>query len=207
MAGRSIRGGQDLRKARNKRAVGRKILIVTEGLKTEPQYFEGLSKLLNARAVQVISVRPVGLGKDPLSVVREAVARRAREQRGGDPYDETWCAVDVDSHQSLEAACNLARQEGISLAISSPCFEIWLLWHYANHAAWISGSEALELLKSRHGFAGKNLPANFPFPQYEAAALRAAACPPNPVAHRPPNPHSSVALLVGVLRAASMRIE
>ncbi|WP_372495848.1 RloB family protein [Kitasatospora humi] len=184
---------------------GKKILIVTEGIKTEPQYFEGLARHLNSRAIQVISVRPVGLGKDPLSVVKEAITRRAREQRAGDPFDATWCAVDVDNHQSLEAACSLARKEGVSLAISNPCFEIWLLWHFADQTTWIAGAEALARLKERHGFSGKNLPEAFPFSTYEEAIRRAMHCKSTSVPHRPPNPHSSVALLADVLRQSSMR--
>ncbi|MER7769608.1 RloB family protein [Kitasatospora sp. NPDC096140] len=180
-------------------------MIVTEGIKTEPQYFEGLARHLNSRAIQVISVRPVGLGKDPLSVVKEAVTRRAREQRAGDPFDATWCAVDVDNHQSLEAACSLARKEGVSLAISNPCFEIWLLWHFADQTTWIAGAEAFARLKERHGFSGKNLPEAFPFSTFENAIGRAMRCESTYVPHRPPNPHSSVALLADVLRQSSMR--
>ncbi|MFB7378727.1 RloB family protein [Kitasatospora purpeofusca] len=196
MRGRHVRGADGLRKSRNSRAAGRKILIVTEGVRTEPQYFEGLAKNLNARAVYVTSVKSVGLGKDPLSVVKEAISRRSNDKRIGDPFDEVWCVVDVDQHASLEDACSLARREGISLAVSSPCFEIWLIWHYSDHFAWISTAGALEKLKSKHGFTGKILPDNFPFGAHEDAIRRADGCAPVSVPHKPPNPHSSVARLV-----------
>ncbi|MFF2630055.1 RloB family protein [Kitasatospora griseola] len=201
----NTRGARELRKSRDGRVAGKKILIVTEGIRTEPFYFDKLAKYLNSRAVRVISVKPVGLGKDPLSVVMEAVARRSRERLTGDPFDATWCVVDVDDHHSLEDACTLARKEGISLAISSPCFEIWLIWHFANHSSWVSSAGTFAILKARHGFSGKAIPEDFPYSNYVDAIIRSSRCEDVTVQHRPPNPHSSVAQLAEELRDSSMR--
>jgi hypothetical protein len=45
-------------------------------------------------------------------------------------YDEVWCVLDVDEHPKLHEARQLANARGIELAISNPCFELWLLLHF-----------------------------------------------------------------------------
>ena len=72
----------------------------------------------------------------PLTIVRiarnkknEAVAASKRE---GDVYirfDSVWYAFDIDEHPNVPEAKALAKRNGISLAISNPCFELWLLLH------------------------------------------------------------------------------
>ncbi|MFL6141746.1 MAG: RloB family protein [Labedaea sp.] len=43
--------------------------------------------------------------------------------RQADDFDEIWCVVDVDQFD-LAAATSLARDRGIRLAVSNPCFEV-----------------------------------------------------------------------------------
>jgi hypothetical protein len=54
-------------------------------------------------------------------------------RREGDPfmaYDEIWCVFDVDDHPNLNDARQLADGRGVALAVSNPCFELWLLLHF-----------------------------------------------------------------------------
>ena len=37
---------------------------------------------------------------------------------------------DVDEHPGISDAKQMARASGIKLAISNPCFELWLLLHF-----------------------------------------------------------------------------
>ncbi|WUH92362.1 RloB family protein [Streptomyces sp. NBC_00433] len=177
---------------------------MAEGEKTEPQYFEGLAAHLNAQAVQVLSLRSIGLGRDPLRVVEEALSRRKTEESNGDPYDSVWCVVDVDQHATLENACLRAKRSDLDVAVSSPCFEVWLLWHFQDHASWIS-TEALAVKLKKFGVNGKNLPLTFPYDKYSSAMLRAEKCTEIRLKHKPPNPSSSVSSLVGVLADACKR--
>lgn len=202
MSRRQVRGSQKISKSHGKRSENKKILIVAEGVKTEPQYFEGLAAHLNAQAVHVISLKPVGVGRDPMSVVREAESRRERERRNGDAFDSVWCVVDVDEHATLPAACTLASREQLDLAISSPCFEIWLLWHYEDRITWSTGNALATRLKN-FGFLGKSLPVNFPYERFPDAKQRAEKCAAIQVQHNPPNPSSSVSELVNELVLAS----
>lgn len=201
MSRRQVRGSQRISKSRGKRAENKKVLIVAEGVKTEPQYFEGLAAHLNAQAVHVISIKPIGTGRDPLSVVREADQRRKREAQSGDAFDSVWCVVDVDTHATLPAACELASRSGLDVAVSSPCFEIWLLWHFEERTAWATTQALAEKLK-KHGVSGKSLPSNFPYEKYAQAKIRAEKCDSIQVKHKPPNPSSSVSVLVAELELA-----
>ena len=45
-------------------------------------------------------------------------------------YDAVWCVFDVDEHPQIADARQMARANGIELAISNPCFELWLLLHF-----------------------------------------------------------------------------
>ncbi|MCZ7417054.1 RloB family protein [Streptomyces sp. WMMC897] len=198
MSRRQLRGSRRISKSKNRRLEHAKILIVAEGRTTEPQYFEKFSALIRAKAVRVVSVKSVGIGRDPLRVVSEAKRIREVEKKGGDPFDSTWCVVDVDEHTNLEQACIEARRSRIAMAISSPCFEIWLLWHFENRTAWID-SEVLSRILRKYGFSGKNMPDKFPYDKYQMAMTRASQCENLKVEHAPPNPHSSVPDLISAL--------
>jgi hypothetical protein len=55
----------------------------------------------------------------------------ARKLTAGNPrtFDEVWCVVDVDQFDIAEAAAAATRAR-VSLAVSNPCFELWLLLHH-----------------------------------------------------------------------------
>jgi len=71
----------------------------------------------------------------------------------GDPsgFDEVWCVFDVDDFQAdIEKALVMARRAKISLAISNPCFEFWLLLHFQDHTAWLNGADAAKVKLCQH---------------------------------------------------------
>jgi hypothetical protein len=53
--------------------------------------------------------------------------------------DEVWCVFDVDEHPKLAEARDQANANGIQLAVSNPCFELWLLLHFQEHRAHAGG--------------------------------------------------------------------
>ncbi|NUW37702.1 RloB domain-containing protein [Nonomuraea sp. SMC257] len=200
MSGRS-RGGSDLRRRRNTRREKPRILIVTEGENTEPQYFNGLARELRASGVEVFRLQVEGIGRDPGRVVRRAAAARADAQPD-DEYDHVWCVVDVDEHETLAAALRTAERLGIQVAVSNPCFEIWILWHFIEHRAHIDKKALGEKLK-RLGMTGKNLPNHFPFAAYSAAVTRAEPHGGTGEYEVAGNPSSSVCRLVKILTRRS----
>lgn len=97
-------------------------------------------------------------GADPHTVVRYAAGLR---NQAGDSYDEVWCVVDVDDFDVAKAVTT-ARRAGISLAISNPCFEYWLLLHFEACAAPLPCYADVARRLRRH------------VPEYDKSALRFA---------------------------------
>ena len=51
----------------------------------------------------------------------------------------------------------MARDNSIRVAISNPCFELWLVLHYAEQTAWLDTAAAVALRSRYDGSAGKGL--------------------------------------------------
>jgi len=69
-----------------------------------------------------------------------------------------------------------AEQAGIRVAISNPCFELWLLLHQDDQRAFIEGKEAQKLANQRNITVGKNLVDSFQnsIPQFYTEAKKRA---------------------------------
>ena len=128
---RKARKESELARKAGKRAPYSKVLIVTEGSKTEPLYFTKLRQHYRInKANMTIDGRS---GSNPLSVVRHG-RELYKQEKNRDPFDYVYCVFDKDKHgnyrQALEEIKN-AKPEGVFIAITSvPCFEYWLLLHY-----------------------------------------------------------------------------
>lgn len=146
-------GGRPLRRRPAFRDPLPLVLVVCEGAVTEREYLHGFRA---AHGITTVRIEVFSPGGDPLALVEEAARRREKArreaERSADPdlaYDEVWCVFDVDQHARLSAARALAAKHGIHLAVSNPCFELWLLLHFAEHAAHTSAAQARRLL-SKH---------------------------------------------------------
>lgn len=64
-----------------------------------------------------------------LELKREAEAQAHSERDENLAYDEVWCVFDVDAHPKVAEARDLAQRNGLHLAMSNPCFELWLYLH------------------------------------------------------------------------------
>ncbi|MFD8992217.1 RloB family protein [Streptomyces goshikiensis] len=142
-----------MQRAGSSRSEQRRFLIYCEGECTEDQYFKGLKRELKSLPVTIC------LGGDhgePKSLVRSAIKHKERAAKSAadrrTPYDEVWCVVDVEApspHPSLDEALKLARQAGVNMALSNPCFELWLLLHLKDVSAYqTSASVQTELEKA-----------------------------------------------------------
>jgi RloB-like protein len=119
------------------------ILIFTEGSKTEPIYLTHWQRLHRDR-VRVVFDAFHGA---PLQLVEHAAIRRAEELRRArrglaDAHDEYWCVFDVDEHPNIGRAVDLAAANGVSVAVTNPCIEMWFLLHFHDHAAAIDRGDA-----------------------------------------------------------------
>ncbi len=124
-------GSRTLRRDRAVRSERPCILIVCEGRKTEPCYFKGLKNYLRLSSV---SIEIKHGNSAPISVVDYAIKLREQRKQSATrvPYDSIWCVMDVEipRHESLDRACQKARDNHLNLALSNPCFEYWYLLHF-----------------------------------------------------------------------------
>ncbi len=101
-------------------AVRKRFLIVCEGKKTEPQYFEHFR-------FPGLVVEVDGVGKNTLGVVNAAINKRDE----GD-YDQVWCVFDKDDLpiDLFEKAIRKARENNMHVAYSNQAFELWYVLHF-----------------------------------------------------------------------------
>ncbi|MDV6341137.1 RloB family protein [Nitrosomonas sp. Is24] len=150
-----------------------RILIVSEGSETEPNYFEEIRKFYRLHTASVV-VQPSELGTAPIQVVK--YAKKLFEN--GDPhknirpraFERVYAIFDRDDHDSYFNALQLAesldhkikndiRQYIDFRAIASvPSFELWLLLHFEDIQAPISRTEVMNRLKTHipHYVKGTN---------------------------------------------------
>lgn len=93
-------------------------------------------------------------GMVPLTLVQRA---RTDQRASTKDFDEIWCVFDVDAHPNLAQAVNEARQSGISVAVSNPCFELWLILHYEDRTAPIDRHDAQSRAEALGAVDGKHL--------------------------------------------------
>lgn len=173
------------------RAERRSLLILCEG-KTEKQYFAGMRTRLGPQ----LSIDAPGC--DHVALVREA------RRRSGDEYDEIWCVLDTELDDGIvHEVIKEAHGSNISLAFSSPSFELWLILHSKNHTGpFQSAREAEKMLKAlRPGWSK----AATRFEDFEGGV--GDACERARRLHEgdglPPNPSSAVWRLVEKIRETS----
>jgi len=99
------------------------ILIVCEGVNTEPSYFHQF-RLSSAKIV------PVGTGCDTIRVVE-----RARGEQQKSIYDQVWVVFDKDDFPAndFNTAISMAEASGFGVAYSNQAFEYWMLLHFEDH--------------------------------------------------------------------------
>ena len=115
------------------RAPRTRLLVVCGAKRTEPDYLTGLVRAArNPATVVKVVVR----ARDPKDVV--GYARKYRES-AADDFDQVWCVLDVDEFSFVDALAG-ARKDGTHLAISNPCFELWLLLHHAEVNVSLDGA-------------------------------------------------------------------
>lgn len=199
MGRRKLREKSDLRRSKRTRRERSRLLIVTEGEQTEVQYFKQLRGHLRATGVDVVGMDVKGTGRDPVRVVHRALQESQQGAlvgaEGG--FDAVWCVLDVDEHRGLLDAVREAQKRGFRTAISNPCFEIWLLWHYEDCERYSSSEDLRKRLK-KHGMDGKDVPAGFDFATMSDARARAVKVSSSDDV--PGNPGSSVWMLTDQLQ-------
>jgi hypothetical protein len=165
-ARRDLRGDASL-------AQGRRILVVCEGKLTEPKYPKAFANEKRSQGVVVEIDGPAG---DPVTLVERAT--ELRDAALHDPqlaYDEVWCCFDVDQFGArVPEARSIAASRGLRLAMTNPCFELWLILHLRDSPGAKSHHEMQkEWRKLQPELAEKDINYAVLAPHHEEAVARA----------------------------------
>jgi RloB-like protein len=119
---RGVRYETDLTRRIDIRAQRRTVLVVTNGERTERDYLDALKE---ERWV-IVTLRV----KFERGTSEDVVVRAVRV-RASDEYDNVWAVCDVDE-EDVSAAIQQAKDGEVDLALSMPCFEVWLILHHSS---------------------------------------------------------------------------
>ena len=169
--------GKPLRRKSAFRTPKRTFLVFCEGEKTETDYLKALKREPAIREIASVDIQIDGdsHGSAPLTLVKAAA--EARERAGGE-LDEVWCIFDVEqpqNHPNLREAVALAGDKDVKVAISNPCFEIWLALHFGEHSRPLKTLEAISLRQTYDKRKDKGLDGSQYMPLRNEAAGRARA--------------------------------
>ena len=128
------------------RKIRERILILCEGAKTEPNYFNGIKadksqeNQLTGLRIEVFDTKY----NTAVELVKEAIELKKEAYQNRNPYDSIWVVVDLDGYHKHPEAYNLAEKNGVRIAFSSISFEYWFLLHFGKFNIPFSRSRELE---------------------------------------------------------------
>lgn len=127
-------------------------LIVCEGEKTEPNYFESLKSSLPKGVLELTNIDIDGTGKNTLSIIDEAKRLRKKyEDKYLRSIDKVWAVFDKDSFPSKNFNNAIDKGENsrpkINCAWTNEAFELWYLLHFNFYNTGISRHKYQKLLE------------------------------------------------------------
>jgi hypothetical protein len=135
--GKPKKGKDSLGPAKQRGRRKRVVHVFTEGLVTEPSYIQIIKEHAPTVEVRIANQSAPGSQRKPLRLVEAAVrlmeeeARQAKRSGLAAEYlPQVWCLFDRDEHEGIETALKQARDAGVQVAFSHPCFEVWRLLHH-----------------------------------------------------------------------------
>jgi hypothetical protein len=199
-----------------RRASYDRILIISEGSKTEPNYFKEIRAAYRLHTANV-EVQPGELGTEPLQVVQYAKdlfeSGDRNKQIQPRAFEQVYAVFDRDDHRTYFDALQLAesldgrlrndnRQPVRFQAMASvPSFELWLLLHYEDIQAPVHRNEVMARLK--HHIPGYEKGAGGSFAttanRLKVATQRAQALAEKFNAYSDPEPYTALHELVELL--------
>ena len=132
---------------KSKRQAPANYLIVCEGKKTEPNYFNGLKKKINEKYgnkvdVLIPNIEVKGTGMNTTSLVKYT---QKTVNHASKVYGQIWVVFDKDDYNDEQF--NLAIENcNYNVAWSNPNFELWILSHFKKVNRCISKDDVLQEL-------------------------------------------------------------
>lgn len=135
---------------KDKRYIRCRVLIVCEGKKTEPFYFNSFSMMKNSSSL-VFDINTEGGGINTVQVVDKAIQLKEAAEKQGNPYDSVWAVFDRDSFKAsdFDTAILKAESKGIGCAWSNEAFELWYVYHFDDRCTGMSRREYEKIITER----------------------------------------------------------
>ncbi|WP_106915330.1 RloB family protein [Chryseobacterium aurantiacum] len=134
-----------------------------EGEKTEVKYFNSFRKSEYFNDSGIIEIVPLkrakNSGTDPLSVKK--LLKNAKSEFPFRDTDEFWLIIDRDDWETIhkidleKLSLECKKESNFFLAMSNPCFEIWLILHFKDLKTF-SDTEMEKLFKNESVTKKKN---------------------------------------------------
>jgi hypothetical protein len=181
----------------------RLVVIATEGQETEPQYFRAFEKADSRTQVVVLETQR---GES----APKHVLRRLDEFKKGFELgkgDLLFLVIDEDRWPAaqLSEVASEARRKTFALAVSSPCFDVWLYMHHADPPATMQTMCCREVKAELRSVLGEYNPSNLRMerfiPRVEDAIRRAISLNSDHTARWPARPGSRVYLIMQTIQA------
>lgn len=107
------------------------VYIYCEGSITEPEYIRAYYNDFCMKKKVVLFPVKVGEGV-PKTLVEKCVQKfnELKKSAKRDSYEKNtsiWAVFDIDEHNDIEEAIRIAKRIGIEVAISNPCFEVYVI--------------------------------------------------------------------------------
>jgi hypothetical protein len=211
------RQARQLERKLNRRASYDRILIVCEGSKTEPNYFEEIRISYRLQTANVEITHSL-LGTEPIQIVQyaEQLFLNGDAVKGIKPrsFEKVYVVFDRDEHRTYfnalgkVASLNKIYQNDLrkfvpfEAIVSIPSFEFWLLLHYEDIKHLIHRDEALQGVKRNiPGYEkGNDGTYGFTVDEYDTAKTRAERLAELSNPHDDSQPYTNVHKLVDELR-------
>ncbi|MEK3935762.1 RloB family protein [Sporosarcina sp. FSL W7-1349] len=134
------------------------MLLITEGMNTEKDYFSSIKDHIQERfksnlIIDKIDIDLEGTGRGTMEVVKYALKAKNRNT-----YSDVWVVFDRDDFTDFDEAIQRASDEGLSVAWSNRSFELWFLLHFQNVTSPMDNRMLTDRLSShlqQHGIIDK----------------------------------------------------
>lgn len=137
---------------REQKVIRCSVLIVCEGTKTEPNYFEAFAE--KQQGVIVYDIEVKGLGRGTKDVVEKAIDLKNKNN-----YDRVWAVFDRDEFpaKDFNEAIAMGQKNSIEVAWSNEAFELWYLYHFQNVITGVSRKDYEEKISTAVFEEAKNV--------------------------------------------------
>lgn len=142
-------------------------LIVTEGKRTEPYYFNGLKNLIvekvggtvNVVEIPSIVIHGEGSSTGKLIEITEQLVKEAKVL-----YQHVWVVFDKDDFEDFDQAIQKGIEKGYHVAWSNQAFEYWLYLHFNYSDSALHRDEwnvKLDKIFKEYGLGNRNYKKNY----------------------------------------------